>query len=82
MNSSRRGAAHGFKLESLNRIADTRSYDKKQTLLNYMVHMVEKVFPNVLTFHEDLDVHTACSGVCVCVRGEGEGGGGEGRWWR
>lgn len=62
MNSSRRGAVHGFKLESLTRITDTRSHDKKQTLLNYIVHMVEKVFPNVLTFHEDLDIHTACSG--------------------
>ena len=62
MNSSRRGAVHGFKLESLTRITDTRSHDKKQTLLNYIVHMVEKVFPNVLTFHEDLDIHAACSG--------------------
>lgn len=63
MNSSRRGAAHGFKLESLSKITDTKSQDKKQTLLNYIVHVVEKVFPNVLTFHEDLDIHTACTGI-------------------
>ena len=62
MNSSRRGAAYGFKLESLGKITDTKSRDKKQTLLHYIVHVVEKVFPNVLTFHEELDIDTACSG--------------------
>ncbi len=62
MNSSRRGAAHGFKLESLSKMTDTKSQDRKQTLLSYMVHVVEKVFPNVLTFHEDLDIQHACSG--------------------
>ena len=62
MNSSRRGAAHGFKLESLGKIAEMKSHDKKQTLLSYMVHVVEKVFPNVVTFHEDLDIQPACSG--------------------
>lgn len=62
MNSSRRGAVHGFRLESLNKITETKSHDRKQTLLNYIVHMVEKVFPNVLTFYEDLDIHAACSG--------------------
>ena len=74
MNSSRRGAAHGFKLESLSKITETKSQDKKQTLLNYMVHVVEKVFPNVLTFHEDLEISTACSGNTRAVV-SGEGGG-------
>ena len=62
MNSSRRGAAYGFKLESLSKINDTKSRDQKQTLLNYIAHVVEKVFPNVLTFYEDLDIETASSG--------------------
>ena len=62
MNSSRKGAAHGFRLESLTKISETKSQDKKQTLLSYIAHVVEKVFPNVLTFHEDLDVLNACSG--------------------
>ncbi len=69
MNSSRRGAVHGFKLESLVKIVDIKSCDRKQTLLNYITHVTEKVFPNVLTFYEDLDIHSACSGRCdfCCV---------------
>lgn len=65
MNSSRKGAAHGFKLESLTRITETKSQDKRQTLLNYIAHVVEKIFPNVLTFYEDLDIQNACSGMLM-----------------
>ncbi|CAH1237809.1 FMNL3 [Branchiostoma lanceolatum] len=36
MNSSKRGAAYGFKLQSLDTLLDTRSTDRKQTLLHYI----------------------------------------------
>jgi hypothetical protein len=60
MNSSRRGAVYGFRLESLSKLADTRStYDKKQTLLHYLAHVVEKLYPHQLSFYDDLDIDEA-----------------------
>ena len=63
MNSSRKRPAHGFRLESLTKIAETKSQDKQQTLLSYIAHVVEKVFPNVLTFYEDLELQDAYKGI-------------------
>ncbi len=36
--------------------------DRKQTLLHYIVHVVELVYPNVLSFYEELNVVEACQG--------------------
>ena len=55
--------AYGFKLDSLAKIKETRSQDKQQTLLNYIAHMVEKVYPNILTFYDDLEIQAACKGM-------------------
>ena len=41
---------------------DTRSTDKKQNLLHYIVNVVEKVYPTVLCFYDDLKVDDACEG--------------------
>ncbi len=47
--------------------------DRKQTLLHYIVHVVEMVYPNVLTFYDDLSVDKACQGrsrdkrTCCCI---------------
>ncbi|XP_019853233.1 PREDICTED: formin-like protein 3 [Amphimedon queenslandica] len=60
MNSSKRGTATGFKLASLERLLDTNSTDKKQNLLHYITHVVEKVYPNLLLFYEDLTIGKAC----------------------
>uniref|UniRef100_A0A2K5DUP8 Formin like 2 n=1 Tax=Aotus nancymaae TaxID=37293 RepID=A0A2K5DUP8_AOTNA len=58
MNSSKRGAVYGFKLQSLDLLLDTKSTDRKQTLLHYIsnvvkekyhqLHYVEKLLQNVL----------------------------------
>jgi len=66
MNSSRKRPAHGFRLESLTKISETKSQDRQQTLLSYIAHVVEKVFPNVLTFYEDLELQNACKGTSYC----------------
>lgn len=47
--------------------------DRKQTLLHYIVHVVELVYPNVLSFYEDLNVVEACQGeshVHMCAHHE------------
>ena len=42
---------------------DTRTHDRKQTLLHYITHVVESMYPNVLSFHEDLNLEEACEGI-------------------
>uniref|UniRef100_A0A3Q4BKP1 Uncharacterized protein n=1 Tax=Mola mola TaxID=94237 RepID=A0A3Q4BKP1_MOLML len=55
MNKGQRGNAYGFKVSSLNKIADTKSsIDKNITLLHYLITILEKKYPKVLMFHEDL----------------------------
>ncbi|RVE57660.1 hypothetical protein OJAV_G00218690 [Oryzias javanicus] len=55
MNKGQRGNALGFKVQSLNKMADTKSsIDKNVTLLHYMVSVLEKKFPGVAAFGEEL----------------------------
>ncbi|NWW82578.1 DAAM2 protein, partial [Climacteris rufus] len=55
MNKGQRGNAFGFKISSLNKIADTKSsIDKNITLLHYLITVVEKKYPKVLLLHEEL----------------------------
>uniref|UniRef100_A0A8C5DIZ5 Dishevelled associated activator of morphogenesis 1b n=1 Tax=Gouania willdenowi TaxID=441366 RepID=A0A8C5DIZ5_GOUWI len=55
MNKGQRGNAYGFKVSSLNKIADTKSsIDKSITLLHYLITILEKKYPKVLMFQEDL----------------------------
>uniref|UniRef100_A0ABM5FBZ7 Disheveled-associated activator of morphogenesis 1 isoform X2 n=1 Tax=Pogona vitticeps TaxID=103695 RepID=A0ABM5FBZ7_9SAUR len=55
MNKGQRGNAYGFKISSLNKIADTKSsIDKNITLLHYLITIVEKKYPKVLNLHEEL----------------------------
>ncbi|XP_077180075.1 disheveled-associated activator of morphogenesis 1 isoform X1 [Paroedura picta] len=55
MNKGQRGNAYGFKISSLNKIADTKSsIDKNITLLHYLITIVEKKYPQVLSLHEEL----------------------------
>nr|XP_054767781.1 formin-like protein 3 isoform X3 [Lytechinus pictus] len=54
LNSSKRGAAYGFKLQTLDTILDTKSADRKITLLHYIVQTIHQKFPDVASFHEDL----------------------------
>ncbi|XP_048456076.1 disheveled-associated activator of morphogenesis 1 [Rhincodon typus] len=55
MNKGQRGNAYGFKLSSLNKIADTKSsIEKNITLLHYLITILEKKYPKVVTIHGDL----------------------------
>ncbi|OCT68513.1 disheveled-associated activator of morphogenesis 1-A isoform X1 [Xenopus laevis] len=55
MNKGQRGNAYGFKISSLNKIADTKSsIDKNITLLHYLITVVEKKYPKIVNLHEEL----------------------------
>ncbi|XP_055636774.1 disheveled-associated activator of morphogenesis 1 isoform X2 [Toxorhynchites rutilus septentrionalis] len=55
MNRGARGNASGFRLASLNRLADTKSSAfKGTTLLHYLVQIIEKKFKDILLLEEDL----------------------------
>uniref|UniRef100_A0A670XWZ4 Dishevelled associated activator of morphosis 1 n=1 Tax=Pseudonaja textilis TaxID=8673 RepID=A0A670XWZ4_PSETE len=55
MNKGQRGNAYGFKISSLNKIADTKSsIDKNITLLHYLITIIEKKYPKVFSLHEEL----------------------------
>lgn len=55
MNRGARGNASGFRLASLNRLADTKSSAMKgTTLLHYLVQIVEKKFKDSVSFDEDI----------------------------
>ena len=47
---------------SMTQLTDTKSLNRKQTLLQYITHVVETVYPNVLSFYDDLDIEEACQG--------------------
>lgn len=56
MNKGQRGNAYGFRINSLNKIADTKSsIDKGITLLHYLITVVEQKYPKVMKFREELD---------------------------
>lgn len=55
MNKGQRGNAYGFTISSLNKIADTKSsIDKNITLLHYLITVVEKKYPKIISLHEEL----------------------------
>ncbi|KAI1891105.1 hypothetical protein AGOR_G00160520 [Albula goreensis] len=54
MNSSRRGAIYGFKLQSLDLLLDTKSTDRKMTLLHYIALIVKERFTELANFHSEL----------------------------
>jgi len=61
MNSSKRGAVYGFKLQSLDALADTKSADKKWTLLHYIVNVLDSYYPDAKCFYNELRyVDRAC----------------------
>ncbi|XP_053706520.1 formin-like protein 3 isoform X1 [Synchiropus splendidus] len=54
MNSSKRGCVYGFKLQSLDLLLDTKSTDRKMTLLNYIALIVKEKYPELTNFHLEL----------------------------
>ncbi|XP_021376267.1 formin-like protein CG32138 isoform X2 [Mizuhopecten yessoensis] len=54
MNSSKRGAVYGFKLQSLDMLMDTKSADKKTTLVHYLAQTVNEKFMDIVNFESEL----------------------------
>ncbi|XP_055857037.1 formin-like protein isoform X2 [Episyrphus balteatus] len=54
LNSSKRGPAYGFKLQSLDTLIDTKSTDKRSSLLHYIVATIRQKFPDLLNFDTEL----------------------------
>uniref|UniRef100_A0AAZ3PJS8 Formin-like 2a n=1 Tax=Oncorhynchus tshawytscha TaxID=74940 RepID=A0AAZ3PJS8_ONCTS len=54
MNSSKRGAVYGFKLQSLDLLLDTKSTDRKMTLLHYIANVVKEKYQQVNLFYNEL----------------------------
>ncbi|XP_074979644.1 formin-like protein 1 isoform X10 [Caretta caretta] len=54
MNSSKRGAAYGFRLQSLDALLEMKSTDRKQTLLHYIVRVIMEKYPELTGFHTEL----------------------------
>uniref|UniRef100_A0A3P8VBK1 Formin-like 3 n=1 Tax=Cynoglossus semilaevis TaxID=244447 RepID=A0A3P8VBK1_CYNSE len=54
MNSSKRGCVYGFKLQSLDLLLDTKSTDRKMTLLNYIALIVKEKYPELANFYNEL----------------------------
>ncbi|CAG9862658.1 unnamed protein product [Phyllotreta striolata] len=54
LNSSKRGPAYGFKLQSLDTLLDTKSTDKRLCLLHYIVATIRQKFPEMLNFDSEL----------------------------
>uniref|UniRef100_A0A3B5A1D9 FH2 domain-containing protein n=1 Tax=Stegastes partitus TaxID=144197 RepID=A0A3B5A1D9_9TELE len=54
MNSSKRGAAYGFRLQSLDLLLDTKSTDRRQTLLHFIVGIIQEKYPELQSFYTEL----------------------------
>lgn len=51
-----RGAAFGFKLDTLGKLKDLRSNKPGYTLLHYIVHVVNENYPDALQFVDELSI--------------------------
>nr|XP_009295890.3 LOW QUALITY PROTEIN: formin-like protein 1 [Danio rerio] len=54
MNSGKRGSAYGFRLQSLDLLLDMKSTDRKQTLLHFIVSIIQDKYPQLSNFHTEL----------------------------
>ncbi|KAJ8253329.1 hypothetical protein GJAV_G00211690 [Gymnothorax javanicus] len=54
MNSSKRGAVYGFKLQSLDLLLETKSTDRTMTLLHYIANVVKDKYQQVCLFYNEL----------------------------
>ncbi|TKS92184.1 Formin-like protein 3 [Collichthys lucidus] len=54
MNSSKRGAAYGFRLQSLDLLLETKSTDRSQTLLHFITNIILEKYSDLASFHTEL----------------------------
>ncbi|XP_030840281.1 formin-like protein 3 isoform X3 [Strongylocentrotus purpuratus] len=62
MNSSKRGPAIGFKLESLQRLTFVKSTDRSHNFLHYLVEAVNRCYPDIKDWYNDLQFDDLKSG--------------------
>ncbi|ORX92728.1 FH2-domain-containing protein [Basidiobolus meristosporus CBS 931.73] len=56
-----RGGAYGFKINSINKLIDTKDKENETTLLHFLVNLIESKFPEITQFQEELkDIGGAC----------------------
>jgi diaphanous protein len=60
-SGSQRGQAYGFKLDSLLRLAETKTTDNKKSLLHYFAHLMETKFSQYLNFRDEIPTIPAAS---------------------
>uniref|UniRef100_A0A8C4QD72 Formin-like 1a n=1 Tax=Eptatretus burgeri TaxID=7764 RepID=A0A8C4QD72_EPTBU len=65
MNSSKRGTAYGFRLQSLEQLLETKSTDRKQTLLNFLTSVVREKYPDCSNFYTELQFLEKASAVSI-----------------
>ncbi|ODN05923.1 hypothetical protein Ocin01_00732 [Orchesella cincta] len=62
MNAAKRGPAYGFKIQSLECLSDTKSLDRRQSLLNYIAETIAQNFHQLKGFMNELQViEKACT---------------------
>ena len=54
MNSSKKGACYGFRLQSLDSLTITKANDKKHNLVHYLADLVNKKYPELKSFEGEL----------------------------
>ncbi|XP_038067589.1 formin-like protein 3 isoform X2 [Patiria miniata] len=56
MNSSRRGTASGFRLETLDNMTFVKAADRSHNFLNYLAETVRRCYPEVHNWYDDLQL--------------------------
>uniref|UniRef100_H3D2A0 Formin like 1 n=1 Tax=Tetraodon nigroviridis TaxID=99883 RepID=H3D2A0_TETNG len=54
MNSSKKGAVYGFRLQSLDLLLETKSTDRSQTLLHFITNIIQDKYPDLANFYTEL----------------------------
>ncbi|XP_061564234.1 formin-like protein 1 isoform X2 [Cololabis saira] len=54
MNSNKREPAYGFRLQCLDLLSDTKSSDRRQTLLHFIVNIIQEKYPVLQSFYTEL----------------------------
>ncbi|GAM24844.1 hypothetical protein SAMD00019534_080190 [Acytostelium subglobosum LB1] len=62
-HGTNRGNASGFKIDSINKMADTKSNTReKYNLVHYLIELLESIKPSLLSFYEEIpNVYTAAT---------------------
>lgn len=65
LNSARRGPAYGFRLESLDHLPDTKTPDRRLSLLHFIVDTIRSKMPELLNFDSELVALEKSASVCI-----------------